>query len=65
MKYETIKVGDTVRYKGVLYEVEIMHNGLFGIRLFETEDRHIIWVEATQLKKVLDAEEFKEKYPEE
>lgn len=65
MKYEMIRVGDTVRYQGVLFEVESKMNGKFGICPLDATDRHTIWVTEDQLKKVLDSKEFSDKYPEE
>jgi hypothetical protein len=65
MKFTNIRVGDTVRYKGTLYEVVDSYNGKFGIMRTDIDERHVLWAEASQLIKVLDKEEFGEKYPEE
>ena len=65
MKFTNIRVGDTVRYKGTLYEVVDSYNGKFGIMRTDIDERNVLWPEASQLIKVLDKEEFGEKYPEE
>ena len=65
MRFTNIRVGDTVRYKGTLYEVVDSYNGKFGIMRTDIDERNVLWAEVSQLIKVLDKEEFGEKYPEE
>lgn len=65
MKFTNIRVGDTVRYKGTLYEVVDSYNGKFGIMRTDIDERDVLWTEASQLIKVLDKEEFGEEYPKE
>ena len=40
------------------------YNGKFGMRT-DIDERNVLWAEVSQLIKVLDKEEFGEKYPEE
>lgn len=65
MKFTNIRIGDTVRYKGTLYEVMEAYDGKFGIMRTDIDARNMLWVEVSQLIKVLDKEEFGEKCPEE
>jgi len=63
MKFTNIRVGDTVRYKGTLYEVVDSYNGKFGIMRTDIDERDVLWTEASQLIKVLTRKSSEKNIP--